>query len=656
MDFKVQIEKELRKISKKEDIVFFAWLCAVRALPFIGADGNFNYWKEEVRKKHLYAIFRALDLSYYYRVRADILNAINAINLIIERSIAATEVFAALNATLNAAEAAAKVDYDDYTDYVVSAVAQVANDARDAICDVAANFENVLFIDINSIKKGKKELATFDGRLNKVYGNVWDNFQLALEKEGCGYWGKLYQRIFEKSFQLDDFEKKELERRINVPTEIQQQGAAEVASYLEELKKGATHLNEARIIILGEKGAGKTCLARKLIDPDAPMTEDKDSTAGVDTTLWKPEQENMNVRIWDFAGHTVTHAVHQFFLSERCLYILVYDGRTEQRNREEYWLNQMKIYGGVSEVFIFFNKRDNHTPKIPIESLKEKYPIAGLDNTISRFIVRHNEEIRKRGKETFVWRYGVLLEDGNGTIALVREWMEERMITLSVSGKYKTEYLDKLRKTLNEIFSEYKSKKPELQYRVERFGQIPDEKEKSNPLWLSDSKIYNHFVNDRLYYDDYSNRDLPMGGVVKIYQITAENVITESQGARIDKSVRNTFNFHNCNFELRENLNDLARSLKSKGELEDAKELEDVVMVLTDAKECKTPEEIKGKGIVNKLKRIVMDLGDENSNLHKTVKGIKYGVSIAQDIAQGYNDIAQWCGLPQVPKPFLRRE
>ena len=51
-----------------------------------------------------------------------------------------------------------------------------------------------------------------------------------------------------------------------------------------------------------------------------------------------------------------------------------------------------------------------------------------------------------------------------------------------------------------------------------------------------------------------------------------------------------------------------------------------------------------------------MDLDDENSNLHKTVKGIKRGVSIAQDIAQGYNDIAQWCGLPQVPKPFLKKK
>lgn len=51
-------------------------------------------------------------------------------------------------------------------------------------------------------------------------------------------------------------------------------------------------------------------------------------------------------KVVNFAWHTVTHAVHQFFLSERCLYIMVYDGRTEERNRLVYWLNHMKNFGG----------------------------------------------------------------------------------------------------------------------------------------------------------------------------------------------------------------------------------------------------------------------------------------------------------------------
>ena len=48
-------------------------------------------------------------------------------------------------------------------------------------------------------------------------------------------------------------------------------------------------------------------------------------------------------------------------------------------------------------------------------------------------------------------------------------------------------------------------------------------------------------------------------------------------------------------------------------------------------------------------------MGDKNSSMHKVIEGTKNGVDIAQDLAEKYNDIAQWAGLPQVPKPFLKK-
>ena len=147
--------------------------------------------------------------------------------------------------------------------------------------------------------------------------------------------------------------------------------------------------------------------------------------------------------------------------------------------------------------------------------------------------------------------------------------------------------------------------------------------------------------------------DISMKNAVNIFNINADKLIMGNQGSFIDNSIHNTFNFNNCNIELQANLNDLASSLKLKGETEEAEALEDAAQALSDAEQCQTREEVKKKGIANKLKRIIEDLEDENSKLHKTVKGIKHGISIAQDIAKGYNDIAQWCGLPQFPKPFL---
>ena len=848
--FRDQVETNLENFDR-EQIVFFAWLCAVRVLPFIGSHSDrqkyyFNYWKDDARQRYLYALFRALDANNYFSASDTDDNICSVADAAYAAADAADDTTAATAAAAvaAAARAATRADADD-----ARADARVAANAARINIDLQNTIlQDMLMIEKNGKTTFLEKEKTFNNNLN-LYGKIWDNFQHALKKEGCTYWADLYEDIFESNFNLD---KEALERRMNVPKEIQEQGANAVADYLVEMEeKGATYLNEARIIILGEKGAGKTCLARRLINPNADMTTDEESTAGVNTLHW--ELDDINIHIWDFAGHTVTHAVHQFFLSERCLYILVYDGRTEERNRLEYWLNQMKNYGDKSKVYILINKRDPHPPVIPINSLKDNYPIidcftlsikddkdklvdfrkkiagyiknnpswsnqliatsyfnvkkeleqhfknskkeeyiditkfnkiakknkvddpdkllkhlhdlgvclhyniedfdtlvlnpewisqgiykiinwvhkedkysiSDIDfptvfkdeadrypvskhpflfnlmkryelayetekkglliiphllhedrpeilpdfpvgeslmlrykaeqslppNTISRFIVRHNEEL----KGFLVWRDGVVLESGNGSIALVRESKEERMITVSVRGNNKTAYLDKLRETLNNIFYSYKSKKPELQYRIERFGQLPDEIEKNNPLWLSDSKIYNHHIDNRPYYDDYSRRDISMHSIIQKFNITTDTFIMGGQGHRINRSV-NTFNFHNCNIDLQANLNDLAGTLKRKGETEEAVALENAAKALSEVEEYTKPEEVKKKGIVNILKRIVDEFADENSKLHKTVKGIKTGIGIAQDIAKGYNKIAQWVGFPQVPEPFLKKE
>jgi GTPase SAR1 family protein len=844
------IKQELKKLDKKQT-VHFAWRCGVRALPFLAGNGSFSFWREKERQKHLYAVFYALDIA-----------AVAAAAKVADRAYTAAIAAASSSSfSRSAATAAAFAAASSAAAYKVAATA-AAKAAAAAFAAFAANaaehsrkinFESIILQDLR-IVQGKQEPPVSI----KVYGPQWDDFHHALENEGCGYWSKLYKDIFDNNLGLDE---EALVRRINVPQEIRDQGAAEVAHYLAELEKGAARLNEARIIILGDKGAGKTCIARRLVDPDAPMTADDESTAGVDTTLWQLEEENINVRIWDFAGHTVTHAVHQFFLSERCLYLIVYDGRTEERNRLEYWLNHMKNYGGDSQAMILVNKRDQHRVEIPINSLKEQYSIAGVydfsiqedktelrafrdevaayiqnnpswekkeipqsyyqvkeelediftkgqkekgrehitkdmfdaiakkhhvddaerllrdlhflgislwykdmcefntlvlnpewisqgvykiinwvneqkkysltcadfvqvfskeadrfpkekhkflfelmkhyelayetekeatliiphllkedrpatlpdfpvgeslmlqykaeqplpPNTISRFIVRHNQEIRKEKKDYLVWRYGVVLQDESGSTALVRE--EDRTISVSVKGQDKTNYISRLRETLNDIFKSYKSDKPELQYRVVRHGQIPEEFEAKNPLWLPDRKILNYSNDNELFYEDITRQHIDLHYVVKNYNIAAENLMLDGYENQFiaDKSIHNTFNFHECNIGLQGSLNDLAQLLVEGNHKEEAKELQNAAKTLELAEQCKTQEEVQKKGFAGRLKRIAEELADENSKLHKSVKGIKNAVSIAQDIAKGYNDIAQWVGWPQVPRPFLKK-
>ncbi|MFC1750876.1 COR domain-containing protein, partial [Pseudomonadota bacterium] len=297
-------------------------------------------------------------------------------------------------------------------------------------------------------------------------------------------------------------------------------------------------------------------------------------------------------------------------------------------------------------------------PDFPVgESLMLRYkaeqPLP--PNTISRFIVRHNEQIKKSRHGYPVWRDGVVLEDSKGSTALVRE--DDRTISVAVKGKDKTHYISTLRDTLDEIFGSYKSKAPELQYRIERFGQFPASAEEPQPLWLGGQEIANHVKRDRPFYDSASDQELSLRPIAKQYNINANNVILDGQGHSLveDKSTNTHFNFYDCNIGLQGDLNNLAHLLTKNGNQEEAEELKTAAELLEQAEQCDSPEDIKKKGIANSLRRVVEELNDEQSTLNKSVKGIRKGIGIAQDIAAGYNKIAEWVGMPIVPKPFLKK-
>lgn len=862
-DFVQQIKDNLNVFEPKQ-IIFFSWLCAVRAFPFLGASTVSGIYSEKLMK-YLYNILRSIDMTYAAAMSI--------------RSVTATD---AATAAIVADDA--EITYGDDTRFAVKATScsayvayvcsannvnmeSAVNVAIDAAVDVAVNanaaagyhgiaLSGILLEDIKKIKE--YDYFSFSPAKD-IYGSIWEQFQNALQERGCEFWGNLYSDIFDSGFVLNT---EALERRINIPAEIQAQGVKGVGSYLEKLELyGSRCLNESRIIILGEKGAGKTCLARRLVNLDAPMTEKDEGTSGVVTTIWKIDEcgklPSVNVHIWDFAGHVITHAAHRCFLSERCLYIIVYDGRTEGRNRLRYWLEHIKNYGGGAPVRILVNMFDNHKPDIPENTLKEKYPyiedfvylsiakdkdslrifrdetsefirtnpfwdcleipenyvrvkenlekrfqsdsgnfynehisrelfdqivesnnIERSDteqllknlhelgiclwyddfeefntlvlnpewishgiyslinwahnhskhtisiedyevifkdekerysrdklsfifmlmkkyelaysrdnndiitipfllredrpenlpyfsvedslliqyvaeqplppNTVSRLIVRHNEEIRDNNE---VWRYGVVLNYMEDTVALVKE--DDRKITIKVKGGHKSEYIARLRSSMNDIFNSYKGDKPDLLYKIianETVVVSPYEMDENKGLMISDEIIKSYAANGRTdYYHPQSNRDIPLDRTMQIYNITTTNAAF-GDNAQISS---NTFNFYDCNLALQGELRSLISSLNSGGHTEEAKQLDEAVSELEMAENLETKKDIIKSGGLTKVKSFLEDIGDEKSTVGKVISGIKYGVQTAQSIAKSYNAIAQWIGFPQVPKPFL---
>lgn len=149
----------------------------------------------------------------------------------------------------------------------------------------------------------------------------------------------------------------------NPPIEIAKQGNAAILRYWEELERTkAKRLNEARLLIVGQGGAGKTTLKEKLKDPKAAMPAPDATTRGI---IIEPLQfkdtwgEDFTLQIWDFGGQNIQHYAHQFFMSDSAVYALLSNER-EQNPNFQYWLNIIELLGKDSPVVIVRNEIERH--------------------------------------------------------------------------------------------------------------------------------------------------------------------------------------------------------------------------------------------------------------------------------------------------------
>ena len=161
------------------------------------------------------------------------------------------------------------------------------------------------------------------------------------------------------------------------PPEIVRQGTDAVLKYFAEIEKGMDYLFEAKLLIVGEPGAGKTTLFRKLENPNSPLPFSEETTKGIDIHSLTLQNKisgktDFRVNLWDFGGQTIYHATHQFFLTKRSLYILVTDGRRENTDFN-YWLQVIELLSGSSPVIIVQNEKDSRKPDIDVRGLQDRF-------------------------------------------------------------------------------------------------------------------------------------------------------------------------------------------------------------------------------------------------------------------------------------------
>ncbi|HEY0076553.1 MAG TPA: COR domain-containing protein [Abditibacteriaceae bacterium] len=150
---------------------------------------------------------------------------------------------------------------------------------------------------------------------------------------------------------------------------------ADILAFYSRSQANMRPLNEAKLILLGRGFAGKTSLVNRLVH-DVFQPEQK--TEGIKITEWDFslfKQEQVRLNVWDFGGQEIMHATHQFFLTQRSLYLIVINGREGGEDADaDYWLKLVESFGGDSPVIVVLNKIKEHPFSVNEDGLKRKFP------------------------------------------------------------------------------------------------------------------------------------------------------------------------------------------------------------------------------------------------------------------------------------------
>lgn len=172
------------------------------------------------------------------------------------------------------------------------------------------------------------------------------------------------------------------------PPEVTARGLGAIKSYWsQERASGMDYLSEAKLLIVGEAGAGKTTLAKKILDPRYALNPNEGSTQGIAVHAWQfPSalrvadaagerllERDYRVNIWDFGGQEIYHATHQFFLTKRSLYVLISDERREDTDFQ-YWLEIVNLLSDGSPLIIVQNRKQGRGEALDLRTLRQEYP------------------------------------------------------------------------------------------------------------------------------------------------------------------------------------------------------------------------------------------------------------------------------------------
>lgn len=169
---------------------------------------------------------------------------------------------------------------------------------------------------------------------------------------------------------------------ITPPPEILAGGPSSIVAFLRSQGRGTEHQWTSKVLLVGQGRSGKTSLLKAL--RGEPFSLDEDSTHGLEVShLSLPHPDpprptdriTMDLTTWDFGGQDIYHATHQFFLTDRSLFLLLWDAQVGwQESKLYYWLDLIKARAPQAPVILVATHLDPRPADLPLSSIRDAYP------------------------------------------------------------------------------------------------------------------------------------------------------------------------------------------------------------------------------------------------------------------------------------------
>ncbi|RNA31792.1 serine threonine- kinase pats1 [Brachionus plicatilis] len=140
---------------------------------------------------------------------------------------------------------------------------------------------------------------------------------------------------------------------VTPPPEIVRRGMDSVLTYLKRMISGYVKLKRTKLMLVGLGQAGKTTLLKSLKGNQDELSE---VTDGINIDDWQVDLDDgssLTFSMWDFAGQSVYYNTHQFFLTSRGVYLLVWNVRLGSEYAGlEFWLSSISCHAPGAPIFV----------------------------------------------------------------------------------------------------------------------------------------------------------------------------------------------------------------------------------------------------------------------------------------------------------------